>query len=126
VLTLSHCTDGTPFVNVAQTFRVAIRDDNPTIFPGNSLSGNILPAGTRIDFTASNGTIIGPSSFIVPNTNDEKSAAWTYTVQLQSDATQTDASRGFACTNTVSSGSLAIKVTTPQNVVTGKTYAVTD
>jgi hypothetical protein len=125
-IVLSHCTDGTPFVNVAQTFRVAIRDGNPTIFPGNSLSGNILPAGTRIDFTASNGTILGNSSFIVPNTNDENSAAWTYTVQLQSDAAQTDAAHGLLCTNTVSSGSLAIKVTTPQNVVTGKTYPVTD
>lgn len=123
---LSHCTDGIPFVNVAQTFRVAVRDGNPTIFPGNSWPGNILPAGTRINFTTSNGTIIGDSSFIVPNTNDEKSAAWTYTVQLQSDATQTDAAHGLLCTNTVSSGSLVIKVTTPQNVVTGKTYPVTD
>ncbi len=123
---LSHCTDGTPFVNVAQTFRVAVRDNNPIIFPGNTLAGNILPAGTRIDFSTSNGTILGNSSFIVPNTNDENSAAWTYTVQLQSDATQTDAAHGLLCTNTVSSGSLAIKVTTPQGVVTGKTYPVAD
>jgi hypothetical protein len=120
---LSHCTNGVPFNNVAQTFRVAIRDDSQTIFPGNTLPGNILPAGTRIVFTASNGTILGDSSFIVPNTNDEKSAAWTYTVQLQSDAIQ---DLGLLCRNPVSSGSLSVKVTTPQNVVTSKNYAVTD
>jgi hypothetical protein len=126
-LALSHCTDGVPFVNVAQAFRVAIRDDNPTVFPSNTLSGNILPAGTRIEFTTSNGTIVsGISSFIVPNTIDPSSAAWTYTVQVQSDATQTDAAHGLLCTNTVSNGALAIKVTTPQNVITGKTYPVSD
>ena len=103
-----------------------MRDDNSTIFPGNSLPGNILPAGTRINFTASNGTIVGDSSFIVPNTNDPGSLWWTYKVQLQSDATQTDAAHGLLCSNTVSSGSLAIKVTTPQNVTTGTNYSVTD
>jgi hypothetical protein len=125
-LALSHCTDGTPFNNVAQSFTVAIRDSNATIFAPNSLPGNILPAGTRIDFTAANGFIVGNSSFIVPNTDDPSSAVWTYTVQLQSDATQTDAAHGLLCTNTVSSGPLSIRVTTPQNVVTGKSYSVTD
>lgn len=126
-LTLSHCTDGVPFNNVAQTFSVAIRDGNPTVFASNSLPGNILPAGTRIDFTTTNGTIVsGISSFIVPNTNRPESGWWTYTVQLQSDATQSDAAHGLLCTNPVGGGALAIKVTTPQNVVTGMTYPVSD
>jgi hypothetical protein len=126
-MALSHCTDGTPFVNVAKTFRFAVRDKNLTVFPGNILSGNILPAGTQISFTTSNGTIVsGSSNFIVPNTNDPGSENWTYTVLLQSDATQTDAAHGLLCTNQVSTGALAIKVTTPQNVITSTSYPVTD
>jgi hypothetical protein len=126
-MALSHCTDGVPFNNVAQSFSVAIRDSNTTIFAPNNLPGNMLPAGTRIDFTTSNGTIVsGSSSFIVPNTNRPESDWWTYTVQVQSDATQTDAAHGLLCTNTVSSGALGIKVTTPQNVFTSKSYPVTD
>ena len=126
-LSLSHCTDGVPFANVAQLFTVAVRDDNPTVFAPNTLPGNILPAGTHIDFSTSNGTIVSVNrSFVVPNTNMPNSGAWTYQVLVQSDATQSDAAHGLLCTNTVSVGDLAIKVTTPQNVVTGKTYLVTD
>ncbi|MDH3461223.1 MAG: hypothetical protein OEM00_09685, partial [Burkholderiaceae bacterium] len=55
---LSHCVDGTPFVNVPKTLPIAIRDGNPTVFAGNILPGNILPAGTTIEFTASNGKIL--------------------------------------------------------------------
>ena len=123
---LSHCADGTPFVNNAQTLRFAIRDNNPTAFPGNSLPGNILPAGTTIQFSASNGTLIGDGTFIVPNTNEQSAAVWTYSVSLQSDATQTTAALGYTCTNTVTSGFLNVKVTTPLGIITTQSFPVTD
>ena len=123
---LSHCVDGTPFVNTAQTLRFAIRDNNPTTFAGNGLPGNILPAGTTIQFSASNGTLIGDGTFIVPNTNEQSSAVWTYSVSMQSDASQTSAAFGYACTNTIMSGFLNVKVTTPLGVITTQSFPVTD
>lgn len=124
VFALSHCTDGAAFVNTAKTFRFAVRDKNLTTFPGNILPGNILPAGTRIEFTTSNGTILGKQNFVVPNTNAPGSENWTYTAQLQSDASQLPIS--LACSNTVSNGALTITVTTPQGVITTKSFPVTD
>jgi hypothetical protein len=146
--TLSHCVDGTPFVNTPRTFRIAIRDANPTVFSSNQentaplflpfdLPGNILPAGTKIEFTSSNGTILSGTSFIVPNTNEPSAAAWIYPVLLQSDATQTGAAPAtttpgaapavsYACTNPVTSGLLTVKVTTPRGLITTRSYSVTD
>lgn len=133
--TLSHCVSGTPFVNIPVTLRLAIRDTNPTVFLMNrtgtdgsldlpfDLPGNILPAGTKIEFIASNGTLLSPNPIIVPNTNEPSAAAWIYPVQLQSDAVQDLALR---CTNTVSSASLTVKVTTPSGIVSMRSYPVTD
>jgi hypothetical protein len=123
---LSHCTDGTPFFNVARPLTFAIRDTNPTIFPGNSLPGNILPAGTTIQFTTSNGTLLSEGSFVVPNTNEPSSAVWTYSILVQSDASQTKVADGYICTNTVTIGSLSIKVTTPLGIVTTRSFSITD
>ncbi|MBZ2208559.1 Ig-like domain-containing protein [Massilia soli] len=125
---LSHCVSGTPFVNNAVTLRLAIRDTNPTVFALNNLPGNILPAGTRIEFSASNGTILGDRVHIVPNTNSPAEQEWTYTVMMQSDATQTSpvSAPPLYCSNTVTSGELTVKVTTPMGVVTTRSYPVTD
>jgi protocatechuate 3,4-dioxygenase beta subunit len=123
---LDHCVDGIPFVNTAKTFAIAIRDINPTRFTGNTLAGNILPAGTKIDFTASNGTLLSNTSFVVPNTAEPSSAVWTYTVSIQSDAAQSSAAFGYACTNTVTSGFLNVKVTTPLGLITTQSFSVTD
>jgi hypothetical protein len=138
-LTLSHCVNGTPFVNTAVTLQLAIRDSNPTVFalnrPGKApiplpfdLPGNILPAGTKIEFSASNGTILGERSHVVPNTADPSAQLWVYTVQMQSDATQTSPAGlpPLYCSNSVAAGALTVKVTTPSGVVTSKSYAVTD
>ena len=138
-LQLSHCVDGVPFVNVPATLRIAIRDGNPTVFAGNSantaplflpldLPGNILPAGTNITFSASNGTILSDTSYTVPNTNEPSAAAWIYSVLIQSDATQTSsvANPPLSCTNQVSSGLLKVKVTTPLGITTTQSYSVTD
>lgn len=97
---LSHCVHGTPFVNTAVTLQLAIRDTNPTLFVLNragveplrlplDLPGNILPAGSKIEFLASNGTILSERSYVVPNTSEPSAQAWIYTIQMQSDATQT-------------------------------------
>ncbi|MDH3461315.1 MAG: hypothetical protein OEM00_10165, partial [Burkholderiaceae bacterium] len=131
---LSHCVDGTPFVNVPKTLPIAIRDGNPTVFAGNTLPGNILPAGTTIEFTASNGKILSETSVIVPNTNEPSEAAWTYFVTIQSDALQTGqgttengvTTPGYLCNNQVTSGLLTVKVTTPLGLITSRSYPVTD
>ncbi|WP_441295141.1 hypothetical protein [Massilia cavernae] len=130
---LSHCTTGTPFVNNAVTINLAIRDTNPTVFEKNrasatqlafDLPGNILPAGTLIEFKTSNGKLLTPTSFVVPNTNDPRAEAWIYPVQMQSDAIQNP--NTLACSNEVSSAQLTVKVTTPMGVITTRNYPVTD
>lgn len=128
VITLDHCVDGTPFANAAVNFSVAIRDNNPIIFLPNTLPGNILPAGTRIDFIPSNGVMLNSASYVVPNTNDPSSREWTYTATLRSDATQNSATslQPLACNNASRNGMLTVKVTTPMGIVTEATYSVTD
>ena len=123
---LSHCSDGTPFVNTARTFRIAVRDRNPTVFAGNTRPGNILPAGTVIEFTTSNGMLLSNGTFTVLNTNEPSSAVWTYAISVQSDATQTDAAGGYHCTNTVSAGTFNVKVTTPLGVISAQSFTITD
>lgn len=138
-IALSHCVNGTPFVNNAVTLQLAIRDTNPTVFALNrsgaaplnlpiDLPGNILAAGTKIEFIPSNGTLLSPPSFIVPNTNEPSAAAWIYTVQMQSDASQTSPAGlpPLYCSNQVSSGSLTVKVTSPSGIITTRAYPVTD
>ncbi len=132
---LSHCVDGTPFVNVPRTLRIAVRDFNPTIytnsiFASNTLPGNILPAGTAIKFSTSNGAILSATDFIVPNTNDPSQDAWTYYVSIQSDATQTgpggSIGTNYVCGNPVTGGLLTVKVTTPLGIVTTQTFSIID
>ncbi len=125
-LPLSQCQNGVAFANAAQAFRFAVRDTNPTTFSPNTLPGNILPAGTKIEFSVSNGKLLSEGSFIVPNTAEPNSAVWTYAVLLQSDATQSDAASGYVCTNQVSSGLLTVKVTTPLGLITTQSFSVTD
>ena len=141
---LSRCVNGTPFVNTPVSLRLAIRDTNPTVFTMNragaeplglpiDLSGNILPAGTKIEFSTTNGILLGENTYIVPNTSEPSAQAWIYTVQLRSDAAQslpnsTDPAQtpSLICVNTVSSGTLNVKVTSPLGVITTRSYPVTD
>lgn len=125
---LDQCVNGTPFANAARTIAFAIRDTNPTIFPGNTLAGNTLPAGTVIAFTASNGKILGESSYVVLSTNEISSEAWTYRLTIQSDATQSglEGTPPYTCGNPVASGPLTVKVTTPNGTITSHIVFVTD
>lgn len=136
VVALDHCVDGTPFANNPVSFALAIRDTNTTVFPSNTaarlgqdLPGNVLPAGTRIEFTTSNGKVISSASYTVPNTNETSAAdVWIYMPSLRSDATQTPATAPIplACTNESRGGMLTVKVTTPMGVVTEANFSVTD
>jgi hypothetical protein len=133
-ITLDPCIDGVPFKPSSKTLDIWIRDGNPTLFPGNSLPGNILPAGTKIEFTATNGSITSPTSYSVPNTNEYSSQVWRYAISITSNATQTGPgtitggvqSPGYVCSNPVSSGQLNITVTTPLKVVTTTSYPISD
>jgi len=135
-LALARCVNGVKFANDTKTFNFAIRDNNPTVFAANLKSahagdplwlfdrpGNPLPAGTQIAFSASNGTLLGGTSATVQNTSSANASAWTYSVQMISDAAQDAA---LNCSNNVGSGTLGITVTTPGGVVTRFDYPVTD
>lgn len=139
-LQLNRCTTGTKFVNEVKSFRFAIRDDNPTVFANNLRSahpndpswlfdgpGNPLPAGTTILFSTSNGLLLGaaasPTGVVVPNTNAADSSAWTYSVELLSDAVQ---GADLSCADRAGNGSLTITITTPTGRITSFTYPVAD
>jgi hypothetical protein len=124
VFSLDHCVNNVPFLNLPRVVEFAVRDTNPTIFPGNTLPGNILPAGTRIQFLPTNGKLLSEPEFIVPNTSDPSSTAWTYRAVIQSDAVQDPLL--LSCTNPVVSGLLTVKVTTPLGRVTTQAFTVTD
>jgi hypothetical protein len=128
-LVLDKCIDGVPFVNAPVPFTVAVRDLNPTIFPGNTLAGNILPAGTVISIQVNNGVIVGgDSSYTVANSNDTSQLNWYRTVLVRSDATQSSATAvpPLACTDTTKSGLLNVRVVSPIGVVTTSSYTVND
>lgn len=127
---LAVCSTSTPFINTPVPFTLAIRDLNPTIFPGNTLPGNILPAGTVITISASNGTIAGgEASYTVANTNDSSQANWIRTVLIRSDASQAEdptAPGTYICTDMAKSGALNVKVVTPLGVITTSSFNVND
>jgi hypothetical protein len=111
---LDQCA-GTAFANTPVTFKVNIVDVN----------GNVMPSGTKIDFSASNGTIISkPVSWTVPNTSAQTNGTFTYTLIMESDATQ-DAST-LKCTNAKKTGLLSVQVTTPKGTLTSQSFSVTD
>lgn len=133
-IALEHCVDGTPFTNTPVSFPLAIRDTNRTVFPSNTaaalglemdLPGNILPAGTTIDFSTSNGKLLTGTSYIVPNTNESNASVWTYGLSLQSDAVQSNTAQ-LVCGNPSRNGVLTVRVRTPMGVVTETTFSVTD
>ena len=129
---LDKCVDGTVFENRVRTFPLAIRDSNDTVFAMNraavtgqamDLPGNPLPAGTTISFSASNGSIVSGTSFVVPSMDSASSANWIYPVQMISDVTQI----GTACQpNSVRNGLLTVTVRTPNGILTSTSYAVSD
>jgi len=145
-INLTTCTAATAFPSPAptQTVLITITDVN----------GNLMPAGTTVNFTTTNGTIkSAPTSFVVPNsiaclkgsgpgfssgtppagfvcpTKSEVllgNPLLTYTVTLQSDATQSGTAAPFTCNNTLGSGDLSVTVTTPKGITSISKIPVND
>lgn len=131
-IALDQCVDGTVFQNTVHTLPLAIRDSNGTLFAVNrasatglpvDLPGNPLPAGTTISFSATNGSIVSGTSFVVPNSDNLNAAGWIYPVQMVSDVTQL----GTVCQpNLVRNGLLNVRVTTPSGFISTAAFPVTD
>lgn len=115
-LRLDHCADGRPFANRPRTFWFEGPQDNST-------SAEMLPAGTLVSFSTSNGKILGNAKFRVPDSDGPDPSQWTYPVTVQSDALQ---SRSGACADTASEGQLTARVETPLGTVTTELFAITD
>jgi hypothetical protein len=112
---LAHCTDGVAFTNTPVPVDVSVTDVN----------GNIMPAGTTILFSSSNGKITSnPTSFTVSNTS-AMGADITYSITMISDATQ-GAGPTYTCSNTATTGYLQVTVTTPKGTISYGNIPVTD
>jgi hypothetical protein len=101
------------FANATVTVTVTVTD----------LLGKVMPADTAIAFSASNGTIINSTSYPVPNTSPKGPP--TYTVKMQSDATQS-AAPTLACTNARRADVFTVNVTTPKGTRTSLDADVND
>jgi hypothetical protein len=145
-ITLPPCVNGTPFTPSTQRVLFTITDVN----------GNIMPAGTAVSFSTSNGTIVSlPTSFTVPNStaclNGEGAGAGFicpgsdtvtpanavppavqpgFAPLAYTITMKSDATQGptptFTCTNTTSVGVLNVTVTTPKGVVSTASIPVND
>jgi hypothetical protein len=114
-------------------------------FTITDVNGNVMPAGTTVVFTTTNGTIVSaPQNFVVPNSTACLAGAGpaagficpassavaigasplTYTVIVKSNATQDPTS--LACSNSVPDGVLTVTVTTPKGVATSAQISVAD
>jgi len=105
------------------------------------VNGNVMPAGTTVTFTSTNGTISSAaSSFTVPDStaclvgstgcpvNAQVALGatpLTYTLTLKTAQTQTGSAAPFTCTASANSpGELQVTVTTPKGVVTRASMTV--
>jgi len=113
---LDHCTDGVAFANNPVMFKVNIVDVN----------GNVMPAGTTINFSTDNGTIVSkPLAWTMPSSSAQTNGTFAYTLIMESDATQATAAP-FACTNTKRNGRLTVEVTSSKGLLTVQSFSVTD
>jgi hypothetical protein len=125
-VTIPPCVNGIAYTFPTVGIELAIRDTNPTIFPGNAWAGNVLPSGTKVEIAATNGAISnGMNGYTVSNTNNPSQLEWLRTVVLKSDATQTGAP-GYVCTDASKSGALTITVTSPLGTITKQSFTVSD
>lgn len=125
-ITLAQCNTTTAFSQPSATVVFTIRDAN----------GNVMPAGTTINFATTNGTIpaSSTSSYTVSNSSARVTAGaadgvGNFSVTVQSNATQSTNSApppAFECTNPVSSGQLTATVRTPSGRTTTFSISVTD
>jgi hypothetical protein len=107
------------------------------IFIVRDTNDHLLPAGTTVSFTATNGKIVSdPTSFTIPSNNAKAPSVEgldTFTVTMTSDASQTSilnsttgALQSYACTNASREGNLTMTVKTPSGRVTTRSILVKD
>lgn len=115
--TITPCTTAAPFTPGSVLFHVVVKDVN----------GQVMPAGTTILFSTTNGTIMTtPATYAVPNTSTKSPP--TYPVTIQSDAVQAGdgTATPYTCTNTKPSGIFTVTVTTPKGVSSYQYTTVND
>jgi len=125
-IALAQCSTTAAFTQPSATVVFTIGDVN----------GNVMPAGTTINFATTNGTIpaSSTSSYTVPNSSAKVNVGaadgvGNFAVTVQSDATQSTnvtPPPAFGCTNLVSSGQLTATVKTPSGRTTTLSIPVTD
>ncbi len=117
-INLAPCSETVKFVPPTSSFELKVFD----------LNGNIMPAGTTIQISTKNGTLGTDTSYIVPNTN--ATTPTSLTILISSDASQSANAAGsatpYTCSNTIASGVLTIKITTPLGVITRFDLTVND
>jgi hypothetical protein len=125
------CDPATPFTPTARDVYINVTDGN----------GNAMPAGTTIAFTSTSGTITTtPLTFSVPNTTacltgfagcpasamqPLINSVFTYQVGIRTSATQTGSAAPFTC-SAATTGSFTVTVTTPKNIVTTRSFKLTN
>lgn len=105
-------------------------------FTIRDINDNVMPAGTTVTFTATNGTITSlPTSFTVPNSNARLTSTGNlggvirFLVSIESDVTQSGAgttASPYVCNNTRNSGDLRVTVRVPSGLETILSIPVSD
>ncbi len=132
-VSFATCTTGIPFTRPAET---------TVVFTIRDARDNVMPAGTRVVFTTTNGTIRSADSFTVPNSTACLAAnagcpalapkinptgadgVGSFAVTVASNADQT-AGPGFICSNG-GTGALTATVTTPSGRITTRPINISD
>jgi hypothetical protein len=106
------------------------------VFTIRDVNDNVMPAGTTVAFTTTNGTITSlPTTFTVPNSNARLTSTGNlggiirFPVSIESDATQSGAGTAvspYVCNNTRSLGDLRVTVKVPSGLETIQTIPVSD
>ncbi len=119
--TFATCSTATAFIKPSMTVTATVTGVN---------NGQIMPAGTTVKFSSSNGKVLEPSSFTVPNSSADVTGGVNglsvFSVTLESDASQTGTAAPFTCTNTSPAGTLTVTVTTPSGAITTASISVSD
>jgi hypothetical protein len=121
--------------------------EEPVVVTISDARGNVMPAGTKVEFATTKGTIRSlPTSFTVPNsiaclaanegcptsplvpkiniTNAD--GVGSFSVTLISEVTQSGTAAPYTCSPTPNSGLLTVTVTTPSGLVTRRSIDVTN
>lgn len=116
---LSSCTAGVKVVPPSTSFNLKIVDAR----------GNIMPAGTLVKISTTNGILSSKTSYTVQDGTPRVGSVPVFGVTMQSDITQKADTNGLPICqfdNTVSTGTLTVDVITPLGTTTTRSYNVND